>query len=214
MASFFVSLHIFFKYSIRGNLKLLFYYGFITFSLSCISICQNFSQSLTETFVAKVNYLSSVPHFFLLTVFILEIRYPVVKDRTTIIFSCTSFLLLTTAVSIDFFKRPMLIFAIANSGHFVLCCIYYYKLFANSSRGSVLSDSSFWVVTGMFFCMCLTLPLIAFHAFLNFKDLVDFPTFKNLDSIGAMGYVIMHVFFIKAYRVYLQNNKYKLAIIA
>lgn len=114
-----------------------------------------------------------------------------------------SLLLITLLISVYllFFtnvdKRNVHIIALASICKTIFCIFFYYKLFKNLSYKNILSEPSFWIVTGLIFYSCLSLPFYGLSSYIKmqFSPLV----LNNIFSISNMLIIIMHLFFIKAY---------------
>ncbi len=114
-----------------------------------------------------------------------------------------SLLLITLLISVYllFFtnvdKRNVHIIALTSICKTIFCIFFYYKLFKNLSYKNILSEPSFWIVTGLIFYSCLSLPFYGLSSYIKmqFSPLVS----NNIFSISNMLIIIMHLFFIKAY---------------
>ncbi len=96
-------------------------------------------------------------------------------------------------------------FAMANFGLAIICVIYYHQLFNNIPVIDIKRDASFWIITGVFFCMSLQVPMFGMIEYLRGK--VPLSNFQLFSSISPLSYTIMHLFFIKAYLCALHPQK-------
>jgi len=89
---------------------------------------------------------------------------------------------------------------------FILCMYYYYKLFDDEEKPIVnlLKSPSFWIVTGLFFFSCITLPLFAILEYFYYK--FGYRAAVYLLSFANLFIIIKHLFFIKAYRCAAKSN--------
>lgn len=200
ISDFIIGLCVLCRFRMIGNLIIIVAYTFVSAILSFLSIFRN---CIEIVIYEKIHYYSIVYHFLVLSLFILAISKPQIRNFASVSFFYVWLSLLVILVFCNDYLNWMLIAAFSNTGLFILSAFYYYKLFSSTSSIRIFSDSAFWILTGIFICMCLTLPLIAFHAFLDSRNIFDLTTFKNISSIGALAYVFMHFFFIKAFLCYM-----------
>ncbi len=87
----------------------------------------------------------------------------------------------------------------------IFCVFFYYKLFKNLYYQNILKEPSFWIITGLIFCSCLSLPFYGLHSYIKsqFSSLIS----SNIFSVSNMLIIIMHLFFIKAYLRTIQVHK-------
>ena len=79
----------------------------------------------------------------------------------------------------------------------LFCIYFYYDLFKKPPNQKIKSEPSFWIVTGLFFYSCLSMPFYALHDYLRVK----FPLVisASLFAMSNILIIIMHFFFLKAY---------------
>lgn len=89
------------------------------------------------------------------------------------------------------------VLALLNICKTIFCILFYYNLFKNISVRNILLEPSFWIVTGLIFYSCLSLPFYALHSYIKqqFSPLIS----NNIFSISNMLIIVMYLFFIKAY---------------
>ncbi len=97
----------------------------------------------------------------------------------------------------DVTKPQSSAFVFTNFGLVIFCCFYYFQLFIDMPSISLFKVPSFWIVNGIFFCMCATIPLNAIRGYL--VDSIPYKTYLSMGTIVSISYGIMHLFFIKAY---------------
>lgn len=97
------------------------------------------------------------------------------------------------------------IHALSNMCKTIFCVFFYNNLFKNLSNQNILSEPSFWIVTGLIFYSCLSLPFYALNSYikLQFSPLI----FSNIFSISNMLIIIMYLFFIKAFLCTIRLHK-------
>lgn len=77
------------------------------------------------------------------------------------------------------------------------CVFFYYKLFKDLPNQTITAEPIFWIVTGLFFYSCLSLPCYALYNYIKLKTSSYISI--NIFAISNMLIIIMHLFFIKAY---------------
>lgn len=94
-------------------------------------------------------------------------------------------------------KRNLHIIALDSICKSIFCVLFYQSLFKNLTYKNILSEPSFWIVSGVIFHSCLSLPFYGLNSYikLEFSPLIA----SNIFSISNMLIIIMHLFFIKAY---------------
>ena len=95
------------------------------------------------------------------------------------------------------YSRPLseLMF-IENLFYIIPPLLYYISLFNRPYIQNVSTDSVFLTMSGILFCFSISTPLFAFIRVLDrSKDI-----FNYLYTINSVAYIIMHLFFIKAFK--------------
>ena len=108
-------------------------------------------------------------------------------------------ILLVVVLLFTDYKDTMLLFIVNNLTLFLLCCFYFMKLFSSTEVIIPKNNASFWVVIGILICMCVSLPFAAYRFFLSSRLPKDYAIQQNIFFMATLGYIIMHLFFIKAY---------------
>ena len=113
------------------------------------------------------------------------------------LFICT-LLLAVYLLNMSYINKPNLqIRALINMCQTIYCIFFYHNLFKNITYQNILLEPSFWIVAGLIFFSCLSLPIYALNSYIK----QEFPLIisANIFSISNMLIIIMHLFFIKAY---------------
>lgn len=109
---------------------------------------------------------------------------------TTLLFACY---LLFKSTS----NSNLHIHALSNMCKTFFCIFFYNNLFKKLPDQNILLKPSFWIVTGLIFYSCLSLP---FYALSNYVKARFSPLFfSNIFAISNMLIIIMYLFFIKAF---------------
>lgn len=179
-------------------MKGFFWYPLLGFIVSLPAIFGFLFSKRLYPIASSINNISLFFHFSFLSFFIIR----AIPDRKNdyffkIIFGIFFALIALLLVNGNIKKINGLAFATANLGLTFFCMIYYYRLFINPPIINLRAEPSFWIITGIFFCMALHIPIYATYNYL-YKKITE-PNFLLLKSITAFCYTIMHLFFIKAY---------------
>ena len=170
--SFIVSLRLVKNDKIPDYMKGFFWYPTIgTIVMGFGFVGNNFFINL-EIFGKIINNISLLFHFSFLSIFIIRTMRGTIHNRFLKLLFVVFFCLILFSLSIYNIKemnKPG--FAIANFGLSIFCVIYYYQLFNNIPTLHLRKEPSFWIITGIFFCMSLHVPIFAIINYLHFKIL-------------------------------------------
>lgn len=111
--------------------------------------------------------------------------------------------ILTLSLSVYIFyynstdKSNIHVLALLNICKTIFCILFYHNLFKKISDQNILLEPSFWIVNGLIFYSCLSIPFYALTSYIQvqFSPLIT----NNIFSISNMLIIIMYLFFIKAY---------------
>jgi hypothetical protein len=164
-----------------------------------------FSEVLINTFFSEykkyawlINNLSVIYHFCFLSLFIIGVlNYKGNLKYLYFIFFVFFVLIIVSLFSNNLFKNIPLAFSISNFGLVLFCILYYFDLFNNMPELDLKETPSFWIITGVLFCMGTYFPISATVDYLSGK--VSILIIMNLNNVLIVCYIIMHLFFIKAY---------------
>ena len=177
----------------------MFFYSLQTVGVGLASIGKSWFKVIDTDSFKLLLFILSIFHYSNLSLFILSIKKPTMNIKFIRVYVVagitTAFLLLLFSN----YQKPYLLFMINNLTIFILCCFYFARLFSSTEVVVIKNEPSFWVVAGILICMCITLPFAAYRFFLFTESSKYFIVQENLFSITAIGYIIMHLFFIKAY---------------
>jgi len=167
-----------------------------------------FEAKHNMAFFNRVNLISLFFHFVFLSLFIIKI----ISDHNGGGFRIMYILLLglsmglLTAILNDFcYNTSAVSFCLSSFLLVLFCLFYYYNIFHNSPTIMLLEEPSFWIITGIFIGMTLSFPMIIFWDFLDLS--LKKPTKRLIQSFANIPYIIMHIFFIKAYLCLLNKPK-------
>ena len=183
------------KYGIKGNMQLLFWYNMQLTVGNIVSIAAHWFKIIDVDYFSRVLFASSILHYSLLSLFILSIEKPFMKTRAIKVYVALGITMAGLLLLVTSYRNTILLFSINNGTLFILSCIYFIRLFFSNQVIVVSREPSFCVVAGVFICMCVSLPFAAYKFFL----LSNTNSQSSIYLILLFGYIIMHLFFIKAY---------------
>lgn len=155
---------------------------------------------LTVKFSPYILNLSLLFHFPFLSLFLRKVISPLNKTFQKyfwFIFLICMSLLIFLLFTNDLSKSINKAFAFANFCLVIFCVFYFYSLFKNIPKLNLLLEPSFWVVTGIFICMSISVPVSAVADYLISTNQIQH--FKYFYSLISVSYLSMHIFFIKSY---------------
>jgi len=149
-----------------------------------------------------LNTLSIIFHFIFLSRFIVQVT-PLLKDFkfSAILLHSINFLLILLVIYNFQMNTFALSFSFSNTILFLFCIAYYYSLLDAKPYKPILIDPVFWIVTGIFICTGISLPVNITNDYILFATssrLNDYDR-RMLSFIGVVPYAIMHLCFSKAY---------------
>lgn len=94
-------------------------------------------------------------------------------------------------------KSNLHVLALLNICKTIFCVLFYHNLFKKMSDQKILLEPAFWIVNGLIFYSCLSLPFYGLSGYIQqeFSPLIV----NNIFSISNMLIIIMYLFFIKAF---------------
>lgn len=181
-----------------GYMRGFYWYSFVAITSAIVGIIVLLTQGAISNFYFIVNKLSFIFHFIFLGFFIGKvIKNPRLKVKFTFLFYVFLLLLLYFLVTTLLNPKSYIVTAVANSSLVVFCLLYYYDLFEGISVPNFITESSFWVVSGVFACLTITVPLNAVRSFFDREANDEINLY--LGALTTFSYSIMHLCFAKAY---------------
>lgn len=116
-----------------------------------------------------------------------------IKILSAIVFLIAFYLLFVSKVS----NQNLHIVALGAICKTIFCVIYFNRLFKYLFYQNILSEPSFWIVTGVILYACLSLPFYGLNSYIKLQFPPDISS--TIFSISNILIIIMHLFFIKAY---------------
>lgn len=149
---------------------------------------------LTDLTLQHVNSYSLLFHFSFLSYFIFRVVSNNRIKKLIILFFFTCLISLLITLFLDSYNTTRLPFNITNYGLFFCSLFYYYSLFQNIPKKNLATESSFWIITGIFIGMGLNIPIISFgYVFDSTSPYI----IKTIGWIAPLGFIIMYILFLK-----------------
>ena len=193
-----------FSLTLIGNKRIPKYMGkFYWYSIIVASV--SVYTFLYRYFNVTNKYVSGVLHSFLLLfhfIFLSLFIYSVLPNKNISRFIKFLFFLFLSTLLLCLFTIDITIpksigYAFSNFGLVLFCCVYYSQLFEEMPTIILIKEPSFWIISGVFLCMCTTIPLSAIRGYL-FNNMPS-ELYFLMGTLGSFAYGVMHLFFIKAY---------------
>lgn len=82
---------------------------------------------------------------------------------------------------------------------FIFCMVYFFKILKNQTKelGDIRISPEFWIISGVFLSMGLLIPIPIVFNMLRQSSTIDL--IRVLSIINCTCYIILHLFFLKAY---------------
>lgn len=188
------------------NLSHFYLYPLLAFSLSILTFTENVIKKLDHRVSPYFESVYIVFELFLLGIFFLKTLKsdPSVKSLKTIFILCL--IIITGLILRNNFKTYNYEAAAISNLFFCLCsCIYFKRLFLNEPIIIITQDSTFWIVSGIFFYSTFSLPLYPISAY--FRNNEVYAVSQTLILLINLLVIIMHLFFIKSFLCLLKQTK-------
>ncbi len=182
------------------NMKYFYWYSIVGALIVLLNIVNYQIGLFSHIVMGTVRNYSVLFHFGFLSFFILSLLSPPLKKRVFLTIVLPFFLIsLIALIAYSNEKQNSTAYALSNLGLVTLCINYFLYLFNNPSKGSLLNEPPFWIVSGIFLCMSAIIPINSLHEFLWNENFVLPEERKLLSSIRYFAFGCMHLFFVKAY---------------
>lgn len=198
VASSIISLRLIKSEQVPDYMKKFYLYSVAAGVFAVYNFLQKYYSISTKNVAGLVNSILLLYHFIFLSLFI----YKVIPKNNTgknviYLFALFLIVILYFLITNDPSKPQSTAYAFANFGLVIFCCVYYLKLFEDMSAINLVKEPSFWIINGIFFCMCATIPINSLRDY--FLDKIPYNLFLLMGAIISFAYGVMHLFFIKAY---------------
>lgn len=180
------------------NMRGFYVYCFLALLISLTLLAMK-NNIVTLKFYTTFNFFLAIFHYVFLGTLIVKATKTKFKLALRIVFY--SYLLFClTSIYLTFFLKIMedyYIIAIANFGLISLSLFYYNSLFDLNSKSNFYKSPEFWVINGIVFGLGINIPA---HTFPKSTFKIEHIHIANfIGAVGILGYILMHLFFIKAF---------------
>ena len=185
-------------YCTRPYMKLFFLYPLISLVISINTIFNRiFYLYSYETGFFIQFLLLILDLIFWSFLFTTILKNTIDSKNIKTIFYITSLFIISLLFFSTLSNSNLHVISLINLCKTIFCIFYYRRLLKNLPTQNLILEPSFWIVAGVFFYSCLSIPLYALHDYikLNFTLIIS----KNIFIISNIFIVVMHLFFIKAY---------------
>jgi len=199
-------LSLFFSFRLINNRKVISYmryfywYSVVGGAIVLISYTSKNLGLPGEKGLQEIRNYSILFHFTFLSMFILSlVRY---RKGFKILLSIYCMLILLILFYVVTYRGNTLnsaSYPIANLGLTFYCIVYYYFLFKDAPKINLQKNPAFWVISGIFLGMSVTIPIHSLHEYFRKENYVDLENRKALASIAYFSYGVFHLFLVKAY---------------
>ncbi len=187
-------------------MKGFYWYSVVAVILSGISLFNLLGDTKFLHLALIINKISFIFHYAFLSLFIFRALNVDALRRIFIplffaFLLCILVLLFETILQADSF----LINSLTNFFLVTFSLFYYYDLFGGKPVRNLFNQSSFWVISGLFLCLTVTIPLNVMKTLLVAKNDMSLNLF--ITNTAIFFYAVMHLFFIKAYSCSINPTK-------
>ncbi len=197
---------IFISQNNRVYMKWFFLYPLVALLVSINSICGSLLLLYPVTlFFTIQSTMVLLDLFFWYYFFYMILNNKKDRNKLKILLFITLFIAFYLLLFNNVDKRNLHIAALSAICKTVFCIFFFYKIFKNLYYKDILKEPAFWIVTGLIFCSCLSLPFYGLHSYIKsqFSPLIA----SNIFSVSNILIIIMHLFFFKAYLCTIRVHK-------
>lgn len=186
-------------------------YNFVGASLAIILLIIQLNKILVSVeFINRLNLISLIFHYVFLSFFLIRFGF-LNKLKIVHIYFWVSLVLITIFFIRDFLNNTSSFsFCLANFSLLFICLLYYHQIFETNLDKNILKEPVFYIVTGIFIGMGLSIPIILFWDYVDINLTVEYK--RILQSFTNLPYLIMQTFFIKAYLCSMKTQQKLLSI--
>lgn len=181
----------------KEELKYFYLYPIVAVIFCSFSIIKIETGKISTIQEIYLNKISFIFHFGFLSFFILKNTIPKSQIKLPLLIAGLGFSVILFFVFFPTYKLGQLIFVISNLSLFFLSSFYFINLYKNITEERLIGDPIFWILSGIFISMGLSIPnnLISHFILINYGD-----SLNNIAKLfGAFAYGLMHLFFSKAF---------------
>lgn len=182
--------------SSNKHLRFFFIYPFIALCLSFLTITNyfiyKFDRSFTNIFENYFFILENIFWGYFFITFFSEKKFKLVA---VVILLLSTSIIASILIYNKFSNFNYKVVSFTNLSFSCYCLLFFIRLFKTALVIIIYSDSTFWIVTGLFFYSVCSLPLYPIIDYSNFfqKLLI----YKTIIAVINFMIILMHIFFIK-----------------
>ena len=181
-------------------MRYFYWYSIVGAAMTFLTLISNTQGIPLKELVMGIRNYSILFHFTFLSFFIYSVlpRKEDVKFLFPLFFT---FLSITLFFLVFYSSKKMnsASFSAANLGLIIFCVIYFYRLFNEVPKTTLLKQPAFWVISGIFLCMSISIPVISLDSYLKNENYVNLQYREIFSGIIYFAYGSFHLFLIKAY---------------
>jgi len=198
LASSVFSLKLIGNASIPKYMEKFYWYSFIATFSSSFNYIQKYGYIFSKNVSVVLQSSLLLFHFIFLSLFIYRVLPTKIDSKEIkILFFLLLLIIIYCVFTNDLTIPAYKAYSFTNFGLVLFCCFYYLQLFESMPTINLLKEPSFWIISGVFFCMCATIPLTSLRGYLYHN--IPYNLYLSMGGIGFFAYGVMHLFFIKAY---------------
>ena len=190
----------------RVYMKGFFFCSFIALLTSINTICTSFFLLYSLKICFLIQNILIIADLLFWTLFFMKLlKERNILKKIILLFICTLLLAIYLFYSSDTEKPNLQVLGLVNICKSIFCIFFYYKIFTKLPNQNILLEPSFWIISGLIFYSCLSLPFYALNNYIK----IEFPPLisYNIFSISNILIIIMYIFFIKAYLCTIRLSK-------
>lgn len=194
--SFIIALAIKGRKNVPVFMKYFYFYPLLALCVSFNTILGDYFHFFTRESLLRIQNILFIIDFLFWYFFfknLLKKKIRILQFIFLLFLTSTIILRLSTG----FHKPGFEINAVTNFGKILFCLFYCIELFKSEPVLNLKNESAFWIVSGLFFYTCVSLPFYTVYEYLN----LNLPRLisRNLFSSTNISIILMHLLFIKAY---------------
>lgn len=194
--SFIISFYASRNFFLPSYLKRFYWYPLIGL-IVIIFFWLNFFKITPLYFYYYLNRFSLLFHYTFLAFFIFKVLNNHDFFNLEKILFIVFFIILLCVQVYDYINSTYNSFFLTNTFLVIFCINFYYKLLNTTPVIALKEEPFFWIISGVFLGMGITIPFYAFQQYLF--QFISNSLFYLLILIAGVGYSLMHIFFIKAF---------------
>ncbi len=191
--------------NVQINLKFFAFYPILTISIAIPSIIHDFAIKDLRSIKNVLENVTLLLHISLIGYFVYTcLNRRLLRRIYFIVLSSFQLIVIIYLSSIDLTKKNFFAFAITNFGLIILTLFYFIEIFINPPILKLIEEPHFWIVTGVFFSMSLSIPFFATYKVIMGRNGEFIQTLVGASV--ALSFIIMHLFFVKGFKCSIKNH--------